>query len=316
MAAAITAVVTAPTLAAAQAEDQAAARALFEEGRSLVRAGKTSEGCRKFEAASKLYAGSGVLLNLGDCYERMHRTASAWTEFGEAAAAAVRMARPADDAEARRRQAALEPKLSRLAIHVAKETPGLVIGRDGRAVDPAAWEAAIPVDPGTHVVRAEAPGRTAWSAQVDVPEAAGTVTVSVPALVPVASEAALGPDHGTMAASPVTAPAVVTRGGEQGAGGTQRIVGWTLLGAGVVGAGVGGVLGLVAKGKYDAATHSDGADRVSQSRSAVATGNVATGVVIGGAVVAAAGLVVWLTAPRGTISIGTNGTELLVRGSF
>jgi hypothetical protein len=35
-----------------------------------------------------------------------------------------------------------------------------------------------------------------------------------------------------------------------------------------------------------------------------------------GAVVAAAGLVVWLTAPSAPVQVGTNGGQMLLRGSF
>ncbi len=62
----------------AQAEDRAAARALFDEGRQLMAAERYDAACPKFEAARKLAQSTGVLLNLGECYERLGRTASAW----------------------------------------------------------------------------------------------------------------------------------------------------------------------------------------------------------------------------------------------
>src|SRR5688572_27022649 len=74
----------------AQAENQAAARALFEEARDLAKAGNYSAACPKFEAANRLYASPGALLNLADCYEHLGRTASAWSQFGEAASVAER----------------------------------------------------------------------------------------------------------------------------------------------------------------------------------------------------------------------------------
>ena len=124
--------------ARAQAEDQAAARSLFDEGRKLMKAGKYDDACPKLEAASKLYASAGILLNLGDCFEKIGRTASAWTEFGQSAAVADRADRRDQAAEAKRRQAALEPKLARLTIHVPREVPGLVVSRDSTDLGPAA----------------------------------------------------------------------------------------------------------------------------------------------------------------------------------
>jgi tetratricopeptide (TPR) repeat protein len=98
----------------AQAEDQAASRSLFDEGRRLAESGHYDLACPKFEAARKLYTSAGVLLNLGDCYEKVGRTASAWTIFGETAAVADRTMRPAYAVEARQRQAVLEPRLVHL----------------------------------------------------------------------------------------------------------------------------------------------------------------------------------------------------------
>src|SRR6202040_2283990 len=115
------------------------ARALFNEARELMKAGQYDEACPKLEAATRLHEGSGLLLNLGDCYEHIGRTASAWTEFGEAASAAERLGRAMDQAEAPKRRPAMEPRLSRLAIRVSKEARGLVVKRDGTALDRGAW---------------------------------------------------------------------------------------------------------------------------------------------------------------------------------
>src|SRR5262245_2191529 len=114
----------------AQVEDEAGARALFNEARELMRTGNYDAACPKLEATRRLYAGSGVLLNLGDCYEHLGRTASAWTTFGEAASTAARLGRAEDETEAKRRQAAIEPRLSRLSIRIMKETPQLRVKRD------------------------------------------------------------------------------------------------------------------------------------------------------------------------------------------
>jgi hypothetical protein len=311
------AVLLAATPARAQAEDQAAARALFTEGRNLAKAGQYDRACPKFEAASKLYAGSGVLLNLADCYEHTHRTASAWTEFGEAQAAAARSGRPADEAEARRRQAALEPRLSRLSIHVANAAPGLTVKRDGRPLDPAAWDEAIPVDPGAHVVTAEAPGRSPWSMSIDVSEQPKTVTADVPELAAIetATPATAAPSGGTDTAA-TTASSAAASLDDPHRGNAQRAVGWAAIGIGAVGLGVGGILGLVAKSQYTKAEGEAQPGRLTDSQRAVNAGNAATVVVAVGGAVAAAGIVVWLTAPHARVAVGTNGSEVVFRGAF
>src|SRR6185437_12182075 len=111
---AVVAAVAAPSTARAQAQDQATARALFEQGRALMKDGQFTAACPKLDAAARAYPSAGILLNLGDCYEKTGRTASAWTEFGEAASVAARTNRPDDAAEAHRRQTALEESLTRV----------------------------------------------------------------------------------------------------------------------------------------------------------------------------------------------------------
>jgi hypothetical protein len=296
--------------ARAQAENQAAARVLFEDGRRLLEAGRYEEACPKFEAASKLYAGSGVLMNLGDCYEHTNRTASAWTVFGDAAFAASRAGRPSDETEARRRKAALEPVLPRLVIRVRTETPGLVVSRDGTALQAAAWGVAMPVDPGRHAVRAEAPGRESWVQSV-VFEPGKTVTLEVPVL------GELQTGMPAAQTSPSTLPSdanVQARPG--GYWTTRRIVGVAATGSGLISMAVGGALGLAAKAQDNAARTEPSAAQISDSKSAVNSGNVATVIVSAGAVVAAVGLVVWLTAPSERFAVGVNGSTLVLGGAF
>ena len=71
-----------------------------------------------FAESKRLAPGLGVTLYLADCYERIGRTASAWTEFK--AAEGLARARSDQRAEVARALAqALEPKLERVTIVVA-----------------------------------------------------------------------------------------------------------------------------------------------------------------------------------------------------
>jgi hypothetical protein len=233
----------------AQAEDQAAARSLFDDARQLAKEGHYAAACPKFDAASKLYPSAGILLNLADCYERIGKTASAWTEFGEAASVAARTHRADDASEARRRQATLEPALTRLTIRVAHEAPGLVVQRDGSPVARAVWGTAIPIDPGSYQVHAEAAGYEPWTTSVSASTPGQTVAVDVPDLH--ASERPSTP------ASPPAAPLAQTT--EAKTDGSKVVVvvpssnvpGWTLV---VVGAAVGlgaGALVIIEAGRSD-----------------------------------------------------------------
>jgi tetratricopeptide (TPR) repeat protein len=164
--------------------EELAARALFDEGRALRDAGRYDDACHKFEASSKRFASAGVVFNLADCYMKLGRTASAWTALRDAAAIAGRtnhldLASQAADAAKE-----LEPKLMRLAIHVAQPPAGLILKRDGSDLAPATWNAPIPVDAGAHEIQAEAPGYEPWSASVHVSAPGETVSIDVPELRP------------------------------------------------------------------------------------------------------------------------------------
>ncbi|HZJ67168.1 MAG TPA: hypothetical protein VFD36_26860 [Kofleriaceae bacterium] len=177
------------------------AEVLFRDGRDLIKHGKLAAGCDKLAASERLESSIGTLLNLGDCREKLGKLASAWAAFRKAEAMAKRSGK--DDkrqAEAGRRAAQLEPKLSNLVIEVEGGAAGMVVRRDGEVIDQAAWNTPMPVDPGTYTIVAEAPGFVAWSAQVTVPAGAQRQVFTVPALerVPVAappaeSEPAPGP---------------------------------------------------------------------------------------------------------------------------
>ncbi|MEO8877348.1 MAG: hypothetical protein ABI461_17265, partial [Polyangiaceae bacterium] len=68
--------------------DLAAAEALFEDGRKSMDANDFAAACPKLEESERLAPAVGTLLNLGICYEKSHRTASAWATFKEATSAA------------------------------------------------------------------------------------------------------------------------------------------------------------------------------------------------------------------------------------
>src|SRR5262245_35365409 len=79
-----------PSLAGAQstAGDKAMAESLFDRGLQLMRDGKYPEACSQLEQSQSIERGIGTLLYLGECYEKLGRTASAWATFREASSAA------------------------------------------------------------------------------------------------------------------------------------------------------------------------------------------------------------------------------------
>jgi len=161
----------------AAAQDAATAQALFEEGRSLMQTQQLDKACAKFAESQRLAPASGTLLNLGECYAKQGKSASAWAAFKEAIPAA-RSANQADREQfARERVAEIEPKLVRLAIKVEAPAPQLAVKRDGVALGEAAWGTAVPVDPGPHTVEASAPGKKPWKATIETSDQSTEVVV-------------------------------------------------------------------------------------------------------------------------------------------
>lgn len=167
---------------AAIAQSAPAAEALFAEGRELMAKGELAAACAKLADSEKLDPAPGTAFNLALCYERSGRTASAWAEYKTAASGYAREGRGEWEARARARVAALEPTLPRLRISLVAPVPaGVVVTRDGRPVLPSELDASLPTDPGRHHVEVTAPGRRAFSRDVDL-TTSKLETVNVPPL--------------------------------------------------------------------------------------------------------------------------------------
>jgi hypothetical protein len=271
------------------ASDKAAAEALFQQGRKLFDAGQYPAACAKFAESQRLDPAPGTLLNLGGCYEKNGQTASAWATFTQAISASHQRGRADWEDLARTRASALEPKLSRLTIAVAVPAiDGLHVKRDGVDVGSAEWGTPIPVDPGSHVVDAEAPHRAPFHQSVSVPATGGNVTLSVPDLDPQAGD---GGDK--------------TGDHSGGSGSSQRVVGLAVAGVGVAGIAIGSAFGLVAMNKENDALHnhctqdkycdSQGVQLGQDAHSAATASTIAFAV---GGVALAGGLAIYFLAPQ------------------
>jgi hypothetical protein len=230
--------------ARAQAESSSAeaqADALFDEAKHLRDSGQFTEACSKFAQSQQLSPGVGIALHLGDCYERIGRTASAWQEFR----LAEKLARDHDDAKraevAHNRAQVLESKLNRLTIGVPQgaATSGGEVQVDGARIPPEAWNVPLAIDPGDHVVALAMPG-----------QAVRTLNAHVDVAVPIAAlrfgdpEPAAGaapPPASAPAAPPAPATEVTVTAPSEG-GSARRWVTYGLVGAGLAGIGVGAAL--------------------------------------------------------------------------
>lgn len=212
-------------VASAQASsNEAAAEALFTEARKLIESGNVEEGCKKLEASQKLDPGTGTLIHLADCYEKLGRTATSWARFREAAARAARENRPDWESVAKTRAAELEPKLARLRIDA---TAGVTVRRDGDEIPAAALGTPLPIDPGEHSLVASAPGKKPWTGRVTA-VASSTVDFKVPPLED-------DPNAETHPAERDTS-----------AGSSLRTIGYVTGAVGLVGITIGAITGLSA----------------------------------------------------------------------
>jgi hypothetical protein len=295
--------------------DKAAADALFDEGKKLLAAGDAAHACPKFETSLKLFDQLGTRLNLADCYEKAGRTASAWAEFREAASLADKRG-DRRSKFARDRAAALQPRLVKLAIIVppASRLPGLAVRRDGVAVPAELFDTPVPVDPGKYTVDAAASGYQGWSTTVDAATPGAELKVEVPKLAVVPREPAPEVPRvvdqklpkitpaGDIKVEPSVKASDEDQPVDSGARRRRHLVSYAVGGAGVVALGIGVVLGLEAKHKWDqAGSHcagsvcdATGASIDSDARSLGNTGTIVGGI---GLAAAATAVVLYLTAP-------------------
>ena len=309
----------------------ARADALFNAAKALIDAGQYTDACGKFAESRRLAPGLGVTLYLADCYERIGRVASAWTEFRSAEG----LARERSDKRAelaRARAQALEPKLARLTIALSPLLPrsGLTVLRDGVSVPQDELGLPVPVDPGDHVVVVSSPGHKPRTFTAHAGPESPTVQVdsldepgpSPAPEAPASASSAASPTPGPT--SPGSAPASTAAPNAASVdartvsattpGATQRWIGVAVAGVGVVGVGLGSVFGLAAKSKLDQSNSGspppcnasdmcsrDGLSLRHDAQGAAAASNVAF---VAGGVALAAGAVLYLTAPRASAGTG------------
>jgi hypothetical protein len=334
------------SVAHTQERDPAAAQALFDQARELIRQGKFAEACPKFQESNRLDPGIGTQFNLADCYEQSGRVASAWAAFLEVASQARATGQSDREKAATKRAEKLQPRLPRLLINVPEvsKTPGLEIRRNGMLVGSAQWGTPVAVDPGEIELTANAPGKQTLrqtlraeegkTASYQLPALAqGESAVVVPATSSAAAPIAAQPESPAPPAPP--APVAPPEHSAAKSGNGPWII--TLAGVGVVGLGLGSAFGLMAKSKYDESKKECDVDDpntcspsgIEQRNDALTKGNIATvSLIVGGAALAGAGIV-WLASGasdskqvtsrkrlRAAPALGPDLAALFVQGTF
>ncbi len=220
-------------------QDRVLAEALFRDGRALMEKRDYAAACPKLEESYRIDPASGTLLNLAVCHEGQGKLATAWAEYQSALGLARRQGRQKRVVFAEAALERLEPQVPKLVLHV-NETPGaeLTVELDGAKLGSAGWGSAMPVDPGTVVVVAEAPGFLPYRAEIAV--AVGQkLTLQIPRL-----EHAPSGQEGSPTQAPVSQQAAVVGDSEPSGTSSRRVGAYVAGGLGLVSLGAGAFFGL------------------------------------------------------------------------
>jgi hypothetical protein len=303
-------------LAHADGSDPAAARAQLQEGYTLKQQGKCEAAIPHFVESVRLDRHPKALMNLADCQEKLGKLATAMSHFVEARdlAQAARLGQLQTLADKRRQ--ALEKRVSRLVVKLAKDAPpGTTVTRDGVELGSVSLNTALPIDSGKHTVAAR--DQNAERVYDVVVSEAETKEIEVtpiggrPLRTPTPARAT-GPKPADPTAAATTSKLARRSPGATQTGpssapppstglGGQRIAAVVTGGAGLVVTGVGGYYGLRAQATFKGAdcdaSNECSAQGLSDQQLAYARARNATILTVGGLVALAAGVVLWVTAP-------------------
>ncbi len=258
----------------AQPPDAAKADALFKEGRALMKKGDFETACPKLEESYRLDPAAGTGINLGDCFEKQGKIASALLAYQAARA----LLKPGDPriGPVEKGIAALDKRAPRLTIKLAPGAPeGTTVKRDGREMEPGTPAV---VNPGKHVIIVSAAGMADARYTVRLVEAESRVlTLEVGASTGQDAPTEQNRDPGRVR-NPLK--------GEERSSGSTKDVGYVLGGIGLLGV-------LVAVPSYiyvsnKAADARDGVEGASEDGKAIAplfygaTGVAVVGIGLGG----------------------------------
>lgn len=235
-------------------EDAALAEALFKEARELMRKKDYAAACPKFAESYRLDPALGAQLNLASCHELEGKIATAWGEFSDAAARALRAKDRTREKFAREKADALEPRLPKLVLLMPSPPKELLLSRDDATLRAASLGTPLPIDPGPHTVSAEAPGYKRWTKEIQVREGE-VLRLEIPALTP---EEKASPAGGPRPDGPRADAGPDAAGPSSGSSG-RRIAGVVVGAVGLAGLAAGGVFGALTFSKAGEASKACGA---------------------------------------------------------
>lgn len=279
---------------------------LFREGKRLLADGLTDEACLKFEESQRLDPSGGTLMNLARCHRLQRKWATAYAEYSDAYGIAKREQREDRMTEARSQLDEIAPLVMRVALVVPADVaalPGFTLSRNGVLLSAASWGTVQPVDPGTVVVEASAPGYRPFKSEVVMEEAGASITLTVPALERLPTPVV-----------PWRPPTPVPPAAAAGIPAT-RVAGIVVTGAGGVSVVLGAIAGGVALSKQSDADEicpgtSCSADAVALNEDAHTAATLANVGIFGGLGLAAVGVVLIAVNPNGPVRPTASGLAL------
>jgi hypothetical protein len=307
--------------------DKATARALAQQGQDALERRDFAVAADRFKRAGELVhvptlelglaraqVGLGKLVAAHEVYNRVVREtlpAGAPPAFTRAVA------------DATRELASLEPRIPTVTI-VVEGAPSAKVTLDGAPVPSAVLGVGRMVDPGAHTVRAEADGFKPADAAFTVAEhgnqqvtlrlerGPGGVAVAVPP--PATPAGAAPPPAGASSAPPSPEPPA------SGAS-TRRLIGFVGIGVGGAGLVLGAVAGGLAVSKHASlqSVCTGGVCPLGQASNLDGyhlDSNLATAGLVAGGVLAAAGVVLVLTAPRSAATASAGVAPVIGAGSI
>jgi hypothetical protein len=245
----------------------AAAEALFKEGKALMEKADLAGACAKFAESERLDASSGTMLNLARCYALQGKTASAWAKYLEAGRIAKEQGRAARAAEAKKKAAELEPDLSYLTIVAGQLPADATLELDNVRFESSSFGTKLPIDPGPHFVVVRAASYDEKRLDVTIGSKGDTQTLTIPSLTPsrapeaAATEPPRQPEPAPVAPpvpppqpepAPVSMPAPQPSSAAHHTGATEgpSALPWVIGGVGLASLGVGAAFGFLALSSY------------------------------------------------------------------
>lgn len=293
--------------AAPAAADAKTADKAFRKGKKLLAQKKYDEACAAFEESFREDPAIGAQLNVARCFEEWGKLATAYDAYQEA----QQLARATNDERApqiKELMAKLDKQVPTVVLTLPKgrlPPPGLALTLDGADLSTEKLGEAVRLDPGAHVLITRAAEGAPQTTKFDA--VAGK---RLPIELPIDALTAAPEGKPALEDKPVL-DVTKRQGGEAHATGRgRRIAALSIGGAGVVGLGLATYLALDARGDYndafdsgcDAMTKQCSPEAFKATGDARSQANIAT--LVGGFALGAvaAGVVLYVTAPRGAPS--------------